>query len=52
MTPERLRQIEELFHAVRERSAEERPALLAQAGKDADADVPILKRARAEYARL
>ncbi|HEY2012594.1 MAG TPA: hypothetical protein VGH38_03785 [Bryobacteraceae bacterium] len=31
MTPDRLRQIEELFHAVRERPAVERAALLAKA---------------------
>jgi predicted Ser/Thr protein kinase len=31
MTPDRLRQIEELFHAVRERSAEEQAALLEKA---------------------
>src|SRR5579885_2807511 len=30
-TPERFQQIEELFHAARERTAEERAALLAQA---------------------
>src|ERR1700732_2416106 len=31
MTPERCRQIEELYHAAREREPEEREALLAQA---------------------
>src|SRR5215470_6665521 len=31
MTPERFQQIEELYHAARERTAEERAALLAQA---------------------
>lgn len=31
MTPERLRQIEELFHAVQKRTADERAALLAEA---------------------
>ena len=30
MTPERFRQIEELYHAAREGNAEERAALLAQ----------------------
>ena len=30
MTPERFQQIEELYHAARERTAEERAALLAQ----------------------
>jgi hypothetical protein len=32
MTPERLRQIEELYHAAREREPNERAAFLAQAG--------------------
>jgi hypothetical protein len=31
MTPERWRQIEELYHAAREQGPEEREALLAQA---------------------
>jgi hypothetical protein len=30
MTPERFKQIEELYHAARERTAEDRAALLAQ----------------------
>jgi tetratricopeptide (TPR) repeat protein/predicted Ser/Thr protein kinase len=42
MTPERLRQIEELFHAVRERSAGERPALLAQADPELRREVESL----------
>jgi tetratricopeptide (TPR) repeat protein/tRNA A-37 threonylcarbamoyl transferase component Bud32 len=34
MTPERFRQIEELYHAAREATADERAALLAQAGPE------------------
>jgi len=42
VTPERLQQIQELFHAVREGSAEERPALLAQADPDLRREVESL----------
>src|SRR5262245_57873582 len=42
MTPERLRQIEELFHAVRERSAEERSALLARVDAELRREVESL----------
>ena len=42
MTPERLRQVEELFHAAREGSAEERAALLASADPDLRREVESL----------
>ncbi len=42
MTPERLRQIEELFHAACERSGAERAALLAQADSDLRREVESL----------
>jgi hypothetical protein len=42
MTPERLRQIEEVFHAVQERSAEERAALLARADPELRREVESL----------
>ena len=42
MTPDRLRQIEELFHAVRERSAAERAALLAKADAELRREVESL----------
>jgi eukaryotic-like serine/threonine-protein kinase len=42
MTPERLRQIEALFHAVQERSAEERTALLARADPELRREVESL----------
>ena len=42
MTPERFRQIEELYHAVREGTAEERAALLAQADPELRREVESL----------
>jgi len=42
MTPERIRQIEELVHAVREAAVVERPALLAQADPELRRDVESL----------
>jgi eukaryotic-like serine/threonine-protein kinase len=42
MTPDRLRQIEELFHAAREGSAEQRAALLARADPDLRREVESL----------
>ena len=42
MTADRLRQIEQLFHAVRESSAEERAALLAEADPELRRDVESL----------
>src|SRR5712692_9994436 len=42
MTPERWRQIEELYHAARERKPEEREALLAQATAEVRANVEAL----------
>jgi eukaryotic-like serine/threonine-protein kinase len=42
MTPERLRQIEALFHAVQEGSAEERAALLARAEPELRREVESL----------
>src|ERR1700677_4497127 len=42
MTPDRFRQIEELFHAARDGSAEERVALLAQADPDLRREVESL----------
>ena len=39
MTPERFQQIEELYHAARERSADERAALLKEARNRAAAEV-------------
>ena len=42
MTADRLRQIEQLFHAVRESSAEERTALLAEADPELRRDVESL----------
>ena len=42
MTPEQLRQIEQLFHAVREQSAEERAPLLAGADPDLRREVESL----------
>lgn len=42
MTPERLRQIEELYHAVRERTAAEREALLDQADPELRCEVESL----------
>jgi eukaryotic-like serine/threonine-protein kinase len=42
MTPERFRQIEELYHAARDGSAEERVALLAQADPDLRREVESL----------
>jgi hypothetical protein len=49
MTPERLRQIEELFHAVRERSVDERPALLARADPDLRREVESLLAQRSDH---
>jgi tetratricopeptide (TPR) repeat protein/predicted Ser/Thr protein kinase len=42
MTPERFQQIEELYHAARERTAEERAALLAQTDPELRRDVESL----------
>jgi eukaryotic-like serine/threonine-protein kinase len=42
MTPERFQQIEELYHAARERSAEERAALLAKADPEVRREVESL----------
>lgn len=42
MTPERFQQIEELYHAVRERTAEERSALLEQADPEVRREVESL----------
>ena len=42
MSPERLRQIEELFHAVREGSAERQAALLARADPELRREVESL----------
>ena len=42
MTPERFRQIEELYHAARERTAEERAALLAQTDPELRREVESL----------
>src|SRR5262249_10946987 len=42
MTSEQLRQVQELFHAVRERSAEDRAALLAQAEPEVRREVESL----------
>jgi len=42
MTPERLRQIEELYHAARERGPEEREVLLAQAAPELRREVESL----------
>ena len=42
MTPDRLRQIEELYHSVRESSADRRAALLAQADPELRREVESL----------
>ena len=42
MTPEHFRQVETLYHAVRERTADERAALLAEADPDVRRDVESL----------
>ena len=42
MTPERFRQIEELYHAAREGTAEERAALLAEADPELRREVESL----------
>ena len=42
MTPERFRQIEELYHAAREATASERAALLAQADPELRREVESL----------
>src|ERR1700682_896998 len=42
MTPERFRQIEELYHAARERTAEERAALLAQIDPELRSEIESL----------
>jgi eukaryotic-like serine/threonine-protein kinase len=47
MTPERFQQIEELYHAARERTAEERAALLAQADPEVRREVESLLAQRA-----
>ena len=51
MTPERFRQIEELYHAARERTAEERAALLAQVDPELRREVESLL-ARAVWRRI
>jgi tetratricopeptide (TPR) repeat protein/predicted Ser/Thr protein kinase len=47
MTPEHVRQIEELYHAVRERTAEERASLLARADPEVRREVESLISERA-----
>src|SRR5713226_8547766 len=47
MTPERFQQIEELYHAARERSGEERAALLAQTDPESRREVESLLAQRA-----
>ena len=47
MTPERFQQIEELYHAARERTAEERAALLAEADPEVRREVESLLAQRA-----
>ncbi|MBI4905517.1 MAG: protein kinase [Acidobacteria bacterium] len=47
MTPERFQQIEELYHAVRERTAEEREALLAQTDTELRGEIESLLALRA-----
>lgn len=47
MTPERLRQIEELYHAAHEGTAEERVALLARADPELRREVELLLLERA-----
>ena len=47
MTPERFQQIEELYHAVREKSAEERAALLAQTDPELRREIESLLAQRA-----
>jgi serine/threonine protein kinase len=42
MTPERFQQIEELYHAVREKTAEERAALLAHADSELRREIESL----------
>jgi hypothetical protein len=42
MTPERLRQIEELYHSARERAPADRPALLSQADPELRREVEAL----------
>ena len=42
MTPERFRQIEELYHAAREKTAEERAALLAQTDPETRREIESL----------
>ena len=50
MTPERFRQIEELYHVARERSAEERAALLAEVDPEVRREVEaLLAQAGAEF---
>jgi tRNA A-37 threonylcarbamoyl transferase component Bud32/tetratricopeptide (TPR) repeat protein len=51
MTPERFRQIEELYHAAREGTADERAALLAQADPDLRREVEslLIKQAGGEF---
>src|SRR5690349_12704220 len=52
MTPERFRQIEELYHAAREASPDDRAALLAQADPDLRFHVESLLRTPAGSALL
>src|SRR5215470_923567 len=47
MTPERFQQIEELYHAAREKSAEERAALLARTDPELRREIESLLRQRA-----
>jgi serine/threonine protein kinase len=47
MTPERFQQIEEVYHAARERTAEERAALLAQIDSELRREVESLLATRA-----
>jgi serine/threonine protein kinase len=46
MTPERFRQIEELYHAARERTAEQRAVLLAQSDPELRLEVELLLASR------
>jgi len=47
MTPERFQEIEELYHAAREKSAEERAALLARTDPELRREIESLLRQRA-----
>jgi serine/threonine protein kinase/Tfp pilus assembly protein PilF len=52
MTPERLRQIEDLFHAAREGSADEREALLANANPELRREVESLLARQGDHSPL